>query len=1281
MEMYPHPPAVVTLSNHRMGTQTPEADSPLSSAPSSPRAKGRMLQACASLEDMDPIITSREIPSATMIPHSTTTACTASDVPFDESGLPEDEKKVDEGDELMGIQPSRRTLYQSSYLPIEDEDNSQPPSLALRSTSTTATAMKEKNNKNKDMTSMERPTMIRRRSKTTGDLKPQELVSTTTTTRPLTPELKRSGQTNTNTNEETHLNFAALKKDILSMPQNNFQDLLPDTTANYTGVMAPIQEPSRYPPKLVLKQTTLWDSINDMDMDNSDPLLTKRQPPSMQQDFNPVVSPSPDQQAVAYPSYSASSYEADRTTASSPVAVKPTADTTTTAATTTTTTAPTVMVSPNGYVLSMHNQVLNEFNEAKLQEQLQEEIVFVQDNRKSPFTEGSMATTHVTNTNNVLGSPRNSLDDETTKTSLTFHYTQGDEHGDEDAVSRRMTTTMEKPQAAVLRSQSEPPAMGQDPFNSQVEDVLQEFTSTLSDVVDLATLGASAMGEYVFCGPTTTTMDDSEPPFAPAWTNKPPSGGGGGSSSSPLVRSVSDVPRSLRSATTGQSNNNHNDWSKYLQTRGVVVASSKTTGVGVSSQIGSTWLTTDKKTEYREMTPKKDFQSSEKSAAWLQEEFKRRSFMKLEINDAILARNGDDDDDDDEGVSGVKEGSPAATDAPNDSFTVALSKALKALPPRTTSESVDYDVKGENSQSTEDDEVAAITQEEGTNTHVDHPPKEEQDFELHYKSNHSGGHDLLGKPHPRRLEFDGSAETKQSSELAKQRSGHTRSTHGSDEGDISVHSSAANSRHVPLEAGRHNPVARVTEVLASPSVFETNNNGQSLASELREEMRRFASDTRAALRDKAPHDKPSGKDDEPLLNSPFRSLAIATSMGGPDELQTIEVNASFKSALRSPSENPSLSANSSSSKALPTCSSEGAASDGTDVIDIRTATPVMVQSMDSVFGIAKGDIALSLLNENTGRIETSEKATWANRVHGAIWRCRRMRRSTGAFPKLQSELPPGSAPRGRSSLPVDMDKARVTGGVRSVQSTQDAALSHLKHDEIDEALELFEDIIFAYYAYFERSLQAREQNPGSQGASTDFRPYIGMALHNLGILNLLNGEYQEALSFFGRAIENRRSCLGQGHPDHVASLVKLAICHYALNEFGEAHARLEEALVFARTNCASLEDGLQMAEILNNLGCLAYMCGQPVAATSFYRESLDVQFGALSASLYGSTAFVGQSISLNISITRANIGFVKLVTKDLPVAVTALENALMVSSTSRLFYVESCFSYKISVTP
>jgi tetratricopeptide (TPR) repeat protein len=189
--------------------------------------------------------------------------------------------------------------------------------------------------------------------------------------------------------------------------------------------------------------------------------------------------------------------------------------------------------------------------------------------------------------------------------------------------------------------------------------------------------------------------------------------------------------------------------------------------------------------------------------------------------------------------------------------------------------------------------------------------------------------------------------------------------------------------------------------------------------------------------------------------------------------------------------------------------------------------------MDSYLGISKGDITLSLLNEDNS---ISAKSTWANRVRVAVWRARRMRRGFGGNSHVQDDRAPGTPVKRGSSLHGDIDRARVSGSVRTVQGLQEAALVHLMHDEVDEALELFEDIIFAYYNYFERSLKAREDNPGVHHASTDFRPYIGAALHNLGILNLLKGEYNQALSYFGRAVDNRRGCLGESHRDHVVSV-------------------------------------------------------------------------------------------------------------------------------------------------
>lgn len=88
---------------------------------------------------------------------------------------------------------------------------------------------------------------------------------------------------------------------------------------------------------------------------------------------------------------------------------------------------------------------------------------------------------------------------------------------------------------------------------------------------------------------------------------------------------------------------------------------------------------------------------------------------------------------------------------------------------------------------------------------------------------------------------------------------------------------------------------------------------------------------------------------------------------------------------------------------------------------------------------------------------------------------------------------------------------------------------------------------------------------------------------------------------------------------------------------------------------------MQIAEILNNLGYLAYMSEQPEEAQNYFEHCMDVQVQALSDSLYESSQITSQLISLNVSIVRSNIGFVKMVTKALPSSITALENALIVS--------------------
>ena len=504
------------------------------------------------------------------------------------------------------------------------------------------------------------------------------------------------------------------------------------------------------------------------------------------------------------------------------------------------------------------------------------------------------------------------------------------------------------------------------------------------------------------------------------------------------LRSVSDIPRSTSMS----------DWTKYL-----VNDDPQVKGITDISQ----WLDQEssepRRASFRQMTPKQDFKLSEKSAAWLQEEFKRRSTIKKEINAAILARSDLRKEGHEIIMSGdsfvTETTAPEATstivadttpDESEEAFAAALSNALKALP--SSPLSVNVGVAAEFSQHSEDDEVAALTTFNNTLKSLTEGiltiPSEEDDASL-----------------PRRLDYG-----------------------------------STNARSLST--------AVPTVLSGVPPHATAPQNG---TIDFRQDMLRFANETRNVLYGGNHSSKKSDESDPK-----FRSLAV--SADGDVEESSMDVMGVITGGTLHRS-------------TISAITDDGSTSSPFDL----SSTPPLVESLDSYLGISKGDITLSLLNEDN---TTSAKSTWANRVRVAVWRARRMRRGWGI---LSSSVVDSA--RGRPSLPVAIDRARVVGGIRSVQASQESAQFHLMHDEIDEALELFEDIIFAYYGHFERSLKAREADPGAPHEDTDFRSYIGAALHNLGILNLLKGEYNQALSYFGRAVENRKGCLGESHSDHV----------------------------------------------------------------------------------------------------------------------------------------------------
>jgi tetratricopeptide (TPR) repeat protein len=83
----------------------------------------------------------------------------------------------------------------------------------------------------------------------------------------------------------------------------------------------------------------------------------------------------------------------------------------------------------------------------------------------------------------------------------------------------------------------------------------------------------------------------------------------------------------------------------------------------------------------------------------------------------------------------------------------------------------------------------------------------------------------------------------------------------------------------------------------------------------------------------------------------------------------------------------------------------------------------------------------------------------------------------------------------------------------------------------------------------------------------------------------------------------------------------MATCQFALEDFSRAHSNLEEALSLSGHNTENVLDYRQLAEILNNLGCLSYMGGKPDKAKILFQESLQAQAIARDDSLYTGTQF------------------------------------------------------------
>ena len=334
------------------------------------------------------------------------------------------------------------------------------------------------------------------------------------------------------------------------------------------------------------------------------------------------------------------------------------------------------------------------------------------------------------------------------------------------------------------------------------------------------------------------------------------------------------------------------------------------------------------------------------------------------------------------------------------------------------------------------------------------------------------------------------------------------------------------------------------------------------------------------------------------------------------------------------------------SQSLMTLSDNGSSAKA-DPTGISGDALVKIESLDIDLGVPLGDGVISLL------VETNDM-TWSNRVEEAIWRCRIVRQQNDTnwtTAKLEHKL--RGKVIGRTSTVVDLDDGKILGGILSYEKS---AHENLRYDDLDEALSLYEDIIRTYYDVFEH-IQGRKDS-SSQSQIKRLRVCIGTALHNLGVVHMLRGEYKEALNYFERAATNRKACSGTNTLDYLSSLAKTALCRMAVEDFEAAKKDFENILALAQSSLSGLSYHRLCAEALNNLGVIWHLSGKTEKAIKLFHEAIKTHIVVNESSLYTGTKFSGHTASLNQSVSKANVGYIALLSKRIPASIQSFEFSL-----------------------
>ena len=328
-------------------------------------------------------------------------------------------------------------------------------------------------------------------------------------------------------------------------------------------------------------------------------------------------------------------------------------------------------------------------------------------------------------------------------------------------------------------------------------------------------------------------------------------------------------------------------------------------------------------------------------------------------------------------------------------------------------------------------------------------------------------------------------------------------------------------------------------------------------------------------------------------------------------------------------------------------------SEYSDVARLRTPksmrSTVLVEGADNVSTTTGEDAASAAKDDGIDEDEGEDVYEEEGDYDGSI-----ADESNAHFAPRRNKNKAAGRPKNDKERTIKAEKRRGTVNEKTLRHAHRQACKYLKKGDFALALEKFEDIL--------------SELTSSLG---DSHRRVASALHNVGVVNIRDNNLDDAIDALEEAIRIRKDVHGTDHPKVADSLLELGIALLSQKEHEEALEIFNDALDIREadldqearhgSNGDRIRCALQVARVLNNIGCVYFEYGSlSKALKTFQEDVLQLQKYAIDELSQNDPEY--KQAKLALATTYCNIGYVHTDNSDYDDAIAFLDKAYAIQT-------------------